>query len=29
MELGMVFSEKLADRYRILKQEHPDCILLM
>ena len=25
----MVFSEKLAERYRTLKQEHPDCILVM
>ena len=25
----MIFSQKLADRYNELKQEAPDCILLM
>ena len=25
----MIFSRKLADRYRILKEEEPECVLLM
>jgi len=28
-EYLMVFSEKLASRYRELKQEVPECLLLM